>query len=667
MTDITTESRIGLTSRCQRYLAFVAALVLCGIADTHAADLKLSLLEEKAFKEAAARVDPSIVQIQTVGGLDRVGQVLTGTAPTTGVVVSEDGYIISSAFNFASKPASVLVRLADGRQFSAELVATDRLRMVTLLKIGVKDLTVPIAAPKTSFQVGQWSIAMGRTYDIKIPSVGIGIVSALDRIWGKAIQTDAKVSPINYGGPLVDIEGRVMGVLVPMSPRGTSELAGIEWYDGGIGFAIPLVDITATLDRLKAGVELKPGLMGVDLEGRDIYADKPVVSRVRAESPAEQAGLKKGDLFVEIEGKKVVNQSQIKQVLGAKYAGDSVKVAVSRDGKTISAELKLVDKLVAFESGFLGILPDRLAGSDAKGGVVVRYVYAKSPAEIAGLKIGDRVTKFNDVAGLDIDKLTDVVSRVDPGNPASLTFERAGVESTVKVTLASIPDSVPATLSTVALLPGEKKDDGPRVGRFSGKIQGHDNEFWAYVPEDYNPNHEYGLMVWLHPNSDTMEATIIKNWRPICDLRGLIVLAPKAEKLGGWTLSESQAITDSIKKFQEDYSIDDRRVFLHAYSSGGTLAYHTAFKERELIRGLAVVSSALRTRPPDNTPLYRMQILINCGDKDDAFRRVQTTASGLKRLKYPVTNMIGKGRAHKYAPANELGEIARWVDALDRI
>ena len=74
------------------------------------------------------------------------------------------------------------------------------------------------------------------------PNVSVGIVSALDRIWGKAIQTDAKISPNNYGGPLVDIAGRVLGVLVPMSPDGSGEVAGVEWYDSGIGFAVPLED-----------------------------------------------------------------------------------------------------------------------------------------------------------------------------------------------------------------------------------------------------------------------------------------------------------------------------------------------------------------------------------------------------------------------------------------
>src|SRR6059058_4736077 len=75
----------------------------------------LEALEEQAIKQAAAVVAPSMVRIETVGGLDRVGQLLTGTGPTTGIVVSADGYIISSAFNFVSKPAAVLVTLPDGR------------------------------------------------------------------------------------------------------------------------------------------------------------------------------------------------------------------------------------------------------------------------------------------------------------------------------------------------------------------------------------------------------------------------------------------------------------------------------------------------------------------------------------------------------------------------
>ena len=157
--------------------------------------------EEIALKQAAALVAPALVRIETVGGLDRVGQVLTVTGPTTGLVVSPDGFVISSAFNFAARPASILVTLADGRRLAATQIATDKVKMLTLLKVDAQNLPVPVAAPAASFRVGQWALALGKTLD-ETPSVSVGIVSALNRIWGKALQTDAKVSPVNYGGPL---------------------------------------------------------------------------------------------------------------------------------------------------------------------------------------------------------------------------------------------------------------------------------------------------------------------------------------------------------------------------------------------------------------------------------------------------------------------------------
>src|SRR5690606_17319965 len=112
----------------------------------------------------------------------------------------------------------------------------------------------PPAFPKKEVRIGLWSLALGRALDPDIadtPSISIGIISAIGRIWGKAIQTDAKVSPTNYGGPLLSIDGRVFGVLVPASPQGDGETAGVEWYDSGIGFAVPLEDIFAVLPRLK--------------------------------------------------------------------------------------------------------------------------------------------------------------------------------------------------------------------------------------------------------------------------------------------------------------------------------------------------------------------------------------------------------------------------------
>jgi serine protease Do len=116
-------------------------------------DGSLDTDEEEAFRQAARAVSRSLVRIQTVGGLDRVGGRLAATAATTGVVVSDDGWIVSSAFNFVSKPSSILVQLGNARH-SARLVATDRMRMLTLLKVDAKGLAPLRSAAHEPVRVG---------------------------------------------------------------------------------------------------------------------------------------------------------------------------------------------------------------------------------------------------------------------------------------------------------------------------------------------------------------------------------------------------------------------------------------------------------------------------------------------------------------------------------
>src|SRR5262245_18246627 len=190
-------------------------------------------LREKAIKEAIRKVAPCVVQIDTSGGTDiittgpRGPQIRKGDGSTTGLIVAPDGYVISSAFNFSNKPQDIRVRVPGKSRYVAKIVATDHTRMLTLLQllqVDPKDLPLPVpeAAPKKEIVVGQTGVALGRTLDPNTdnpPSMSVGIISAVGRIWGKALQTDAKVSPVNYGGPLVDLQGRVQGVLVPASPR----------------------------------------------------------------------------------------------------------------------------------------------------------------------------------------------------------------------------------------------------------------------------------------------------------------------------------------------------------------------------------------------------------------------------------------------------------------
>src|SRR5262245_17805230 len=262
-------------------------------------------LQDQAKKAAVARAGPSVVAIETSGGTDiivagpRGQKILKGVGPTSGLVVDPDGYIITSAFNFANKPSSIFVSVAGQQEkFVAKVVATDQTRMLTLLKIDAKGLSVPTAAPKDKVRIGHTSLALGRTLVQNVdqpPSVSEGIISAVDRIWGKAIQSDAKISPVNYGGPLVDLQGRVTAVLVPLSPNAEGETAGFEWYDSGIGFGVPMEDIFATLPRLKLGKDLKKGLLGVIMRSTDQYGTTPVIASVTPGSAAAEIDLKSGD------------------------------------------------------------------------------------------------------------------------------------------------------------------------------------------------------------------------------------------------------------------------------------------------------------------------------------------------------------------------------------
>ena len=306
-----------------------------------AAQGTLAQQEEAAFKAAAAHAAPSVVQIQTFGGLDHVGETLTGEGPTTGLIVSDDGYIVSSAFTFTAKPAAAVVTLADGQKLDADIVATDFSRMITLLKVDASDLPVPEAAPLDEIRVGQWTLAVGKVFDIEIPNVSPGILSARNRIWGKAIQTDAKISPFNYGGPLIDIRGRVLGVIVPLSMTSDGVMAGAEWYDSGIGFAIPFAQVRASVERLKSGDDLHRGSLGIVAEQAGNLFAEPRVGQVRAGSAAAEAGFETGDLILAIDKVKVARTSDVKQQLGPHYAGDVVSVRIQRgdEEKTLDVVL----------------------------------------------------------------------------------------------------------------------------------------------------------------------------------------------------------------------------------------------------------------------------------------------------------------------------------------
>ncbi|MCE9532499.1 MAG: PDZ domain-containing protein, partial [Planctomycetes bacterium] len=423
---------------------------------------------EKAMKSAAAKVAPSVVRIETSGGQDIIvwtdrstgAPIRKVVGPTTGLIVDADGYIISSSFNFINKPTDIFVTIPGKGRSVAKVVATDLSRQLTLIKVDLRGLPVPAAFPKKEIEVGLWTMALGRTLNPNVeqsPSISAGIVSAVGRIWGKAIQSDAKVSPNNYGGPLVGIDGRVMGVLVPASPSSEGENAGIEWYDSGIGFAIPLEDINRVLAKLKVGtpdkqVNLRGGLFGFPQPQPGQYLSPPVIASVVPESAAEKAGIKGGDLVVSVDGKPVHTMAQFLHAFKPLYEGDTFAMKVKRGDKEIDIpKVTLQGVQTAIEPGFLGILPVR---DDPDEGLEVRFVYPNSPASKAGLKEGDRIMKVGPAAAMQLtafagrDRFMTIMSQFTANTDIKLEVKRkdGGKIDNLTARLVAYTEDIPEKL-----------------------------------------------------------------------------------------------------------------------------------------------------------------------------------------------------------------------------
>jgi serine protease Do len=667
--------------------------------------------QEKAMKAALEKVAPCVVQIETTGGTDIIdtgprGQpIRKGIGPTTGLIVSPDGYIISSAFNFANKPSLILVAIPNHKErLPAKVVSTDHSRMLTLLKVEATGLPVPSAVPRKEIKVGQWSLALGRTWAAvdHFPSMSIGIISAIDRIWGRAVQTDAKVSPVNYGGPLVDITGRVQGVLVPASPRDEDETAGYEWYDSGIGFAIPLEDIFANLTRMKETKELHRGLIGFKPKDGDIYNAAPVVGVVLPLSAAAGAGIKPGDVITEVDGVRINRQAQLMHLLGRKYEGDPVSVKIKRGQQELSfPNLKMTGPLAALAHSFIGILPMR---DDPELGVEVRFVFPQSPADLAGLKPGDRILTLGvgqetpkPFAGRD--GLLELLNVQLPGTEVKMEVRRKGVTDkldTIALKLTEPPVNVPEQLPESAslkkaLVPPKtvgpkppmppKKDEAKKEepkkdpknvekGQFERTSAARDHHYWVFVPEDYDPNIAYALLVWLHPAGKGTEKEIkkvVNTWDKFCQDNHMILVCPQAQNETGWLRNEAGFILEVIQDMIATYTIDKQRIVAHGWASGGNQAFYLGFQAGNVIHGVATTGSVLSGPVPDSAANQRLSFFLVAGGKDPVATEIARTKTKLTEKKLPVVFREIPDMGSQYLDTDTLAELARWIDSLDRL
>ncbi len=309
------------------------------------------LLAPRAFRAAVKKVTPSLVTIETFAGVAVVGggkqsQGLSkpGDGPTTGLIVSPDGHIVTSTYNFITNPHVITVRLADGSRHVARLLGSDRTRKICLLQIDSDgDLPVPAFCPSEKVEIGQWAISLGVGFGEEQPAISVGIVSAKNRISGRAVQTDANISPANYGGPLIDVDGRVIGVCVPLHPESKDVASGTQWYDSGIGFAVPIAGAERIIASLKAGKTLVAPQLGVQVKppGDDDPSGGIVVEKVLDDSAAAKADVRVGDRIVSVDGTAVRDVSRFQREIGRHVAGDSIKLGLKRGDEKIELEVVL--------------------------------------------------------------------------------------------------------------------------------------------------------------------------------------------------------------------------------------------------------------------------------------------------------------------------------------
>jgi serine protease Do len=691
-----------------RWLLVLAVLVMpAGFAVAAGADL--DELEQQAIAAAVNAAKDSVVQIRTIGGIDQLEGQTLAQGPTTGVIISEDGLVVSSAFNFAQQPSSILVRLPDGEQRSARIIGRDDNRMLVLLQVeSTGKLMAAEPAPVDEIRPGDWSIALGRSFNPEETSISVGVVSALNRMHGRAIQTDANVSASNYGGPLIDLEGRVIGIVVPMAPQapGAGEAnvtAGSEFYDSGIGFAVPLSHVLSVVDRWVDEGDLKRGLLGIGLKPGNPHATAPIVANVWPRSPAAVAGWKAGDRIVSVNGVKVDTQTALRFQTTPYYAGDALAVTIRRGSgekaKEIETDVTLADKLPPFLHPFLGVLPVRsatnedepqakAAGEELKpkddadsaaegdeasaeaksAGLAIRGVWPDSPADKAGLRGGDRITRMGEKTIADLDAAVAELNAMSPGDELQLFAKRGDEELELGVELAELPKNV----LEAADLRDAAADDLSNLG--DPKLKTLKLPEMSQTARYFQPpasGAAPGLLVWLGDGKPETAEAMAADWQRTCVRDRLVLLMPEPADPGGWTNDDMEYLARLLQTAGSRWRIDPRRVVIAGEGKGGQLAYALALRGRKLIRGVAVVDSPLpRTlEVPENNPNERLAVLSVETQNTPLSLLIRKDLEKFEAAGYPVTQIVRLGEESQDGTldAATRAKIGRWLDGLDRL
>ncbi|MEZ4600683.1 MAG: DegQ family serine endoprotease [Syntrophotaleaceae bacterium] len=360
----------------------------------------------------------------------------------SGFIISKDGYILTND-HVVKGAEDIKVVLADGRTFNGKIQGIDEGLDLALIQIdtGREELPVAKLGDSEKLRVGEWVMAIGNPFGLEA-TVTVGIVSAKGRVIGAGpydnfIQTDASINPGNSGGPLFDSRGRVIGI-------NTAIVAGGQ----GIGFAVPINSAKQILPQLRELGRVVRGWLGVTVQAlTEDLADSfglensngALVTDVSHGSPADQAGIQRGDVVLALNGEPLTSMSDLPRQVAAMPVGQSAEIRLFRDGRIRDVtvrigELKTVEEPVAeepvAETGLgltLGdITPEaaRFFGLKTSRGALVTGV-AGGPAAAADLQEGDLIVEIDGKSVSSAAEVRKLLRQRAPGEIARLLVQRS--------------------------------------------------------------------------------------------------------------------------------------------------------------------------------------------------------------------------------------------------
>ncbi len=366
----------------------------------------------------------------------------------SGFVISKDGFILTNN-HVVSEADEIIVRMADRREFTAQLIGTDERSDIALIKIAADDLPVVKIGSGEQLKVGEWVLAIGSPFGFD-HSVTAGIVSAKGRSlpsenYVPFIQTDVAINPGNSGGPLFNLDGEVVGVNSQIYSRSGGFM--------GLSFAIPIEVAMDVAKQLQTKGKVSRGWLGVliqDVTGElaeSFSMDRPrgaLIARVLPDSPSAKAGLQVGDVILRYNGTELRSSSELPPLVGSSNVDHPAELVILRAGQQLKLQVAIgelpAEDAIELADAYahprvaenrLGVMVSELTVEQRKQlampnekGVVVESVSGQAARE-AGLAEGDVILMLNNQEVAGVEQFNQLVQGLPAGKTVAVLVHRA--------------------------------------------------------------------------------------------------------------------------------------------------------------------------------------------------------------------------------------------------